>query len=243
MSFFNALLSGSPLSSFMSLFLEAVEDEDGAVTYMPTIAGYTVFVLAMVVFLIIGCAIGSRKKRINTKQLCFSGLALALGCVASFLTLFEMPMGGSVTALSMFFISLIGYWYGPVTGIMAAVSYGLIQLTLNPYIVSVPQLMLDYILGFGALGFSGFFSKFKSKFAVIYGFLTGAFGRLVFTVLSGWIFFGSYASYYGFKYGFTYSLAYNSAYICTEAAITVAILLIPQMRKALAYTKRIAEDQ
>ena len=52
-------------------------------------------------------------RKITTKQLVFSSAAIALAMVTSMIKLFELPMGGSVTLLSMLFITLVGYWYGP----------------------------------------------------------------------------------------------------------------------------------
>ena len=39
--------------------------------------------------------------------------------MASYIRVFKMPWGGSVTLCSMLFICLIGYWYGVKTGVMA----------------------------------------------------------------------------------------------------------------------------
>ena len=49
-----------------------------------------------------------------------------------------------------------------------------------------------------------------------------------------------YASDYGFSSPVVYSLAYNGAYIFLEAGITIVILLIPPVNKALSYVKEIA---
>ena len=65
-------------------------------------------------------------------------------------------MGGSVTLLSMLFIVLIAYWYGPYVGIMTAVAYGLVQFVTEPIFYTIPQMLLDYPLAFGALGLAGF---------------------------------------------------------------------------------------
>ena len=65
-------------------------------------------------------------------------------------------MGGSVTLCSMLFITLIGYWYGLRVGILTGVAYGILQLVIDPYILSLPQMIVDYPLAFGALGMSGY---------------------------------------------------------------------------------------
>ena len=59
----------------------------------------------------------------KTKQLVFSAAAIALATVISVvIKLPSLPNGGSVTLFSMLVITLIGYWYGPATGLLAALS-------------------------------------------------------------------------------------------------------------------------
>ena len=222
----------------MSLFETIVDD--GEVSYLPTNLGYTLLVVLLLIIFIGGCLIFNRNKKMSANTIAFSGMAIALAFATSFAKLIDMPMGGSVTLFSMLFIALIGYWYGIGTGVTAAVAYGMLQLISDPYIISVPQVLLDYILAFGALGLSGIFSKSKNKYGLVFGYLVGVLGRYFFSFLSGWIFFGMYASYYGFNSGVVYSLAYNGAYIGLEALITVIVLFIPPVRKALARVKTMA---
>ena len=239
--------SASPLlyvkgGFFMSIFISKVTDEWGGTTYQPTAAGFAVLIVILIAILLAATALASRNssKSFNPKMLAFSAMAIALGTICSFLKLVHMPMGGSVTLLSMFFVSLIGYWYGLGAGITVGIAYGLLQLIIDPYILSVPQLFVDYIFAFGALGLSGIFTNSKSKFSLIWAYLAGVIGRYFFAFLSGWIFFGIYAGDYGFKSGVIYSLAYNGAYIGLEALLTIVILLIPAVRKALGYVKSMA---
>lgn len=175
------------------------------------------------------------KKRI-TKQLAFCAMALALGTVLSNLKLFSFPWGGSVTLLSMLVICLPGYFYGPGAGILTAVAYGILQLIVDPYVLSPLQLIVDYLLAFGALGLSGLFCR--SKGGLIKGYLTAVLGRYVFAVLSGCIFFASYA-WEGWG-ALTYSLVYNGFYLFAEAAITLIILAFPAVRKMLGRLKQMA---
>ena len=140
-----------------------------------------------------------------------------------------MPMGGSITLFSMFFITLIGYWYGPVIGIMVGVAYGILQFLMGAYIIGLPQVLVDYPLAFGALGISGFFSGKKN--GMIFGFWLGVTGRFIFSVLSGVIFFGMYAP--ETMSPFIYSVAYNAGYLYGELALTTIVLLLPPVKSAL----------
>lgn len=221
----------------MSLF--ATLTEDGS--YALTGAGYTVLVLIMLAVLILGCYLtkADQKAKTGTRRLVFSGMAIALAFVTSFIKLLHLPMGGSITLFSMFFITLIGYWYGLRTGLMAAVAYGLLQLIVDPYIISVPQMLTDYIFAFGALGLSGIFSN--AKHGLLKGYIVGVIGRFIFAFLSGYIFFGMYAPE-GMNPA-VYSASYNGIYIFTEAIITIIVMLLPPVSKALGKTKTLATQQ
>ena len=198
-----------------------------------TTAGYVLTAVAVFALLILISTLAGKKKTVNAKQLAFAAGALALAIVTSYIKLFHLPMGGSVTLFSMFFVTLIGYWYGPTVGLMAGVAYGLLQMILDPYIVSIPQMLIDYPFAFGALGLAGFFSEKKN--GMIIGYIVSVLGRFVFSVLSGVIFFGMYAPE-GMS-PFVYSVTYNGSYLAAEAAITLILLCVPAVRKALATVK------
>lgn len=227
----------------MSFFVTTYVDEYGKTLYRPTTAGFTGLVLIMLALLLAGCALFGGRRKFSAKQLSFSAMAVSLATVASMIKLVRMPMGGSVTLFSMLFIVLIGYWYGLGAGLTTAFAYGILQLVIDPYILSIPQMLVDYLFAFGALGLSGIFSRNKSKYSLILCYLAGVLGRYLFAFISGWIFFGTYASYYGFNSAVTYSLAYNGAYLGLEALITVLILAIPPVNKALAYVKGLADGK
>ncbi len=224
----------------LNFFAVPVTDEWGT-TYQLTTAGFTALVLVMIALLLLACFIGGsvKKPHFSTRQLVFSAMAIAAGMVTSFIKLIDMPMGGSVTLLSMLFICLIGYWYGLGAGLMTAIAYGFLQLVVDPYILSLPQMLTDYIFAFGALGLSGLFSK--SKNGLIKGYLAGVLGRYFFSFLSGMIFFGLYATDYGMSAP-VYSLTYNGAYLGAEAVITVVILCLPPIKKVMVQLKRMATE-
>ena len=221
----------------MSLFATKLVDEYGNSTYNLTGLGYGALVALMLVLLILACYLTGDKAKLKTKHLVFSAVAMALAMITSFLKLFEAPMGGSVTLFSMLFICCIGYWYGLRTGIMTGVAYGLLQLISDPYIISLPQMITDYILAFGALGLSGIFCNKKN--GLVKGYIVGVLGRYLFAFLSGLIFFGMYAEGSGMSAP-VYSLAYNGSYLGCEAAITLIVLAIPAVNKAFVRVKQMA---
>ncbi|MCR4834601.1 MAG: energy-coupled thiamine transporter ThiT [Butyrivibrio sp.] len=221
----------------MNLFLQDV----GEGCYNFTGAGYLLIVVLMIAALCVVSFFINKdgKNRMSVKQLTVSALCIALAFVLSNVKLFSAPMGGSVTFLSMFFVTYIGYLYGPRVGISSAFAYGLLQMIVDPYIISVPQLLCDYILAFTALGLAGFF--YEKKNGMITGYLVGILGRYVFSILSGVIFFADYAPE-GMS-PFVYSALYNGAYIAIEGVITIVVMLIPAVHSALNRIKTEANEK
>lgn len=172
----------------------------------------------------------------KTKRLVFCAMAIALSTVTSMLKIYSFPFGGSVTLFSMLFICLTGYLYGPAAGILTGAAYGILQFLIEPYFYTPIQVLVDYLFAFSALGLSGFFRN--SRHGLIKGYLIGIFGRYIFTVISGWIFFGEYA-WEGWN-ALPYSLVYNGCYIFTEAVLTVIILMIPAVSKGIEQVKSIS---
>ena len=198
-----------------------------------TAAGYTLVAVAVFLLLIVISVFAGGRKKIGAKQLAYCSMALALAVVCSQIKLFRLPTGGSITLFSMLFVVLIGYWYGPVVGLLAGVTYGLHRLILGPYIVSLPQMLVDYPLAFGALGISGFFSDKKN--GLLIGYIAAVLGRFFFAVLSGVIFFGMYAPE-GMN-PLLYSISYNGFYLCAEGLLTLILLAVPAVRKAMMSVK------
>lgn len=225
------------------MLYDVVVNDWGETTYVPTTLGNVL--LAVVIIALLGAAVylagkGSSKvtKKLSAKQLAFCAVAIALGTVLSNIKVFSFPTGGSVTLLSMLVICLPGYWFGIGAGVITGVAYGVLQLLIDPYVLYPMQLIVDYILAFGALGLSGLFSNAKN--GLIKGYLAAVIGRYVFAVLSGWIFFGAYA-WDGWS-ALPYSLAYNAIYIFAEAAVTVIILCIPAVKDMLGRVKVMATE-
>ena len=217
-------------------------DEEWGNYFELTGAGYGILIACMAALLLAACFLSGKtqegkKIKLGTKQLVFSSMAMALAMVTSMIKLVDMPMGGSVTLFSMFFICLIGYWYGLKGGLMTAVAYGFLQLIVDPYIISIPQMLTDYIFAFGALGLSGIFSK--SRYGLLKGYVAGVLGRYFFTFLSGMIFFGSYASSYNMTAP-VYSLVYNGSYIGLEALFTLMLAALPPVSRGLDRVRKMA---
>ena len=215
-------------------------------TYVPTTLGNALLIVLLAV-LLAGAIVFARRYaagqnpqpeetakrngRLTVKQLAFCAMSIALGTILSEIKIIDFPWGGSATLLSMLVICLPGYLFGLGAGLMTSIAYGVLQLLFNPYVLFPMQLVLDYILGLSGL-FAG------AKRGLLKGYLVGIFGRYVFTVLSGWIFFAEYA-WEGW-HPLPYSLVYNGIYIFAEGAITCAVILVPAVSSGLAAVKKMA---
>lgn len=212
----------------MNIFIEKV-GEGADAYFVPSMTGYAVIVLVLLVLLLV-ISFATGEKKFNAKQVAFSAASVALATFLSNVKLIHMPMGGSITLFSMLFVVLVGYWFGIRIGICAAVAYGILQLAFGPYIIHPLQLVVDYIFAFGALGLSGLFKG--KKYGLYIGYWVAILGRFLFSFLSGMIFFASSAEEYNLFLP-VYSLVYNGGYIVGEAILTTGLIAIPPVRKAI----------
>ncbi len=211
---------------------------DGGLTAL----GYALCILAAVLLMAAALVIyqkESRKKKMSTKQLVYCAAAMALSFVTSYIKVLEMPYGGSVTLFSMLFICLIGYWYGIGTGIMTGLAYGILQFLQEPYVLSLFQVCCDYVLAFAGLGLAGVFSK--SKNGLIKGYILGILVRGLFHTLGGYLYWMDYMpDNFPQSLAAVYPIVYNYAYILAEGVITVIVLCLPPVSKAMAQVKKSA---
>lgn len=200
-----------------------------------TTTGYAVCIILALAVLALGCFLASKassKEKLSTKQLVFCAMALALGFVTSYIKVFEFPFGGSITAFSMLFIVLIGYWYGPKTGILLGFVYGIMEFLQEPYVLSLFQVCCDYLLAFAALGIAGFFKD--SKHGLLKGYLAAILARGAFHTLGGYLYWMDYMpENFPKALAGLYPIIYNYTYILAEGALTMILLSIPAVKKAL----------
>jgi thiamine transporter len=165
------------------------------------------------------------------------GVCIAVAFVLSLITIFKMPMGGSVTPASMLPIFFFALCFGPAWGFGAAFIFSLLQLIGGDFLVPV-QVLLDYTIAFTLLGTAGFFAAPREKrigfdnilvrlaiipsYKIILGVLLGLSLRMLCHVISGAVF---YAEYAGDQNPWVFSIVYNGTFFLPEAVITVVCLL------------------
>lgn len=209
-----------------------------------TTAGYVVCIIAGIILFVLALVFAgksSSKSKMTTRQLVFCAVAVALAFVTSYIKIFQMPWGGSITLCSMLFIVLVANWYGVQTGILVGLAYGILQFIQEPYVLSFFQVCCDYILAFAALGVAGFFAKSKS--GLLKGYIAAVIARGAFHSLGGYLYWMDYMpENFPQSLKGIYPIAYNYSYLLAEGVITVVIILIPAVAKALNQVKKLAME-
>lgn len=193
-----------------------------------------------------------KNKKEYIYKLTVAAVFLALATVLSLIKIFSVPLGGSVTLLSMLPIIMLPSMLGFKWGIGSAFVYSLIQLLLGisldgllgwglTPIMLIGTILLDYILAFTMLGFAGIFAK-KGTMGLILGAVAAIFARFICHFISGVVIFKQLEQFEIFGKLFTgrptlYSLCYNGLYMLPELVITVAVAAVifnlPQIKKMM----------
>ena len=108
-----------------------------------------------------------QKSKLTLRALTEGAVFVALAQVISYLKLFELPQGGSITVgMLPIFLYCARWGFGP--GMLVSFVYSLLQLLLDgAYAWGWQSMLGDYIFAFTVLGFAGLFHKQK------YGFFIG----------------------------------------------------------------------
>lgn len=168
------------------------------------------------------------RQKWTTRMMANASLCIALAFILSYVKLYEMPQGGSVTLASMTPIFMFAYAYGIAPGLMIGFAYGLLQFVQGGWFVHPVQFLLDYPLAFSMLGFAGIARKLPDRWGMIPGILLGVMLRFLCAFLTGVFFWGDGA---GEQNVLIYSAVYNGTYLIPETAICLVVAMVPQIRK------------
>ncbi len=180
---------------------------------------------------IIVLAVSGSKKKWTAKMIAFGALAIALSFVLSCVRLYRMPTGGSVTPGSMLPLMLFSVSFGIGPGLVAGLSYGLLQYLQGGWWLNVWQFLLDYLLAFAALGLAGIAHN-KKDWWLYLSIPIAALGRAVCAILAGlmWVAdtpveeltIGSIQ----FNSPLLYSIVYNGAYLIPDTLICLLLAFL-----------------
>ena len=160
----------------------------------------------------------------KTKRITESAMLLAVAIVLELVSKMfipEMPFGGQVTLMSMLPVVLISYRHGVKWGLVAGLSYAVLEMALGAKTVAAAfqpgyfgdgvmllnaciMCLLDYILAFTLLGLGGCFRNRIAKpgIALLCGSLVALGARYLAHVGSGYILFSGWAEWFFTQDGF-----------------------------------------
>lgn len=187
----------------------------------------------------------------NTKItiLAEGAMMIALATILSYIRVFKLPWGGSITLLSMLPICLFSIKRGVKAGLAVSFLFSLVQFGqgimdglfgwgLTP-VMLIACILIDYILAFSVLGLAGILRN-KKLTGWILGIAVAVGLRFVMHFISGcviWKSFGELWTGFSTENTYLYSLLYNGAYMLPEMIFTiagaVALLKVPQTAKYL----------
>ncbi len=182
----------------------------------------------------------------NTKLLAMTECAvmLALSFVLNLIVIWQMPLGGKITLVSMLPVMLIGIKWGPKWGFITTGAYAVLQTALSfakvlgwgldakTFIICI---LFDYFLPYALLGVVAFFRNGKPALWMagvglgialrfVCHFVTGI------TIWANWVEDAPGAI-------ISYSLFYNGEYMLPELVFTLIVAGIlfgvPQFRKMI----------
>lgn len=201
---------------------------------------FSLIIALLVIVMVAIMVISGRKEKWGARDIAYAAMCVAMSFILSYIELFSMPQGGSITPASLLPIMIYIVAFGPARGLVVGFAYGLLQLLQGATVIHPLQLLVDYPMAFGALALGGVVYGMKSMprslklpVAVVLGYI----GRYVMAVLSGAVFFAEYA---GEQNAWIYSLGYNITYLGPDCLVCVIVSLIPGMA---GLTERIRKVQ
>ena len=170
----------------------------------------------------------------KTRVLVEGAMLIALATILSYIKLFELPFGGSIT-LEMVPLVIMGLRNGPKWGFITGLVHGLIQMIIGfsnvlycaTLIAQIGCILLDYLLAFSVLGLAPLFTKLggmNKKLGYVIGSIIVGLLRFACSFLSGWLLWGSYAP--EGTAPVVYSFTYNASYMIPDIIILAFIVAI-----------------
>lgn len=198
------------------------------------------FLGALVLFAALAAMVAAQRRRLaaageapaphgspfTTRALVYGALCLALSFALSYLKLFSLPYGGSITLCSMLPLVIYASCFGPACGFAAALAYAVLQVVQGAWIVHWAQFILDYFVAFTCLGLASLVPK-----SLPLGMAVSGFARMLVSTVSGAIFFADGGLDYGITNPWVYSLLYNALSVGVDTVLCVLVALLPPVRR------------
>lgn len=168
----------------------------------------------------------TNRQHLRVRSLTEGAMLIAAAQVLSYLKLYELPNGGSVT-LGMLPVLLFAVRWGLGRGLMAGFVYGLLQMIFDgAYAWGWQSMLLDYLVAFTPLGLAGLFRG--KEWGIFPGTIVGCLGRFAVHYVSGVTIYRilvptEIAGFGTFASPELYSLVYNGVYILPSMVMVLVV--------------------
>jgi thiamine transporter len=166
-----------------------------------------------------------KKSSLTLRCLTEGAIFVAVAQVLSYLKLFELPQGGSITVgMLPIFLYCARWGFGP--GMLVSFVYSLLQLLLDgAYAWGWQSMLGDYIVAFTVLGLAGLFHGKKGGFFL--GMVVGCLARFLVHYVVGATVWAEYMpeTFFGMTMHspWFYSLLYNGSFILVDLVLCLVI--------------------
>ncbi len=198
-------------------------------------------------------------------------ILIGLALLFSYFRLIHFTEGGDVTWFSMFFVYLLGYFFGGFKGMLFAFFFSLLKFLGDmgvSYITPLESIVdtdhmtaevLDYIFSYTLVAAGGFFAhpfgvrsddEYWKKYPVrkkrefmllLIGYLVGMLLRFISSVVNFVCFYSRPEK--DFLGNLGEAILYCLGYVGVEALLTVLFLLIPVVHKSVLYCRYVATNK
>ena len=174
-----------------------------------------------------------KEEKMKLKTLTKCAVLVALAAVLSYVKVYTLPNGGSITAASMVPIIYAAMTCDFKSAMLTSLVYSVIEMVMGFYppptqnfVSFALVVLLDYVVAFGVLGLAGVIAKpFKNRvFGAGFATVFVCFIRFLCHFASGILIWDSYAPE-GMPV-WQYSLGYNGGYMLAEAIISTIVICL-----------------
>ena len=206
----------------------------GALEFWNDFGLYVCTIAVIAVIAVLTFVFGRKKVCSETKMLAYAAVCIATSFALSYVKLFSLPQGGSVTLVSFLPLMLFSYMFGVRKGVLVGVIYGIMQFIQSPWFVHPMQFLIEYPVAFSAVGLAGLLHERKIldrcmplQFALA-GIIVAVI-RYLAHVIAGIFVWGSSDPNYGV---IAWSFLYN-AFVFVDMALTIAVGCILTASKSI----------
>jgi len=127
---------------------------------------FALFISVLIIICFVLLIVFTRRYRFEAKVIAEIGVACALALVLGYLKILQLPQGGTIS-LAMVPVIIVALRRGVVAGVVTGVISGMLMMLPDPFLVHPVQVILDYPLAWGALGFAGLIAEKKHRTKIL----------------------------------------------------------------------------